>query len=79
MVINIVMLHLYYHLSYINVFIQDCNNSIANALELLQSCTKPLMWTVTTLIIIAISIEVNHEFSSSWSILLNLFLDAPLW
>ena len=21
--------------------VQDCNNSIANALELLQSCTKP--------------------------------------
>ena len=23
---------------------QDCSNSIGNALELLQSCTKPLMW-----------------------------------
>ena len=27
--------------SYINGFVQDCNNSIANALELLQSCIKP--------------------------------------
>ena len=26
---------------YINVFAQDCSNSIANALELLQSCAKP--------------------------------------
>ena len=23
---------------------QDCSNSIANALELLQSCTKPLIY-----------------------------------
>ena len=23
---------------------QDCSNSIANALELLQSCTKPSIW-----------------------------------
>ena len=28
---------------------QDCSNSIANALELLQSCTKPLVcWTTLT-------------------------------
>ena len=25
----------------INGLVQDCSNSIANALELLQSCTKP--------------------------------------
>ena len=24
-------------------FVQDCSNYIANALELLQSCTKPLI------------------------------------
>ena len=24
-------------------FVQDCSNSIANTLELLQSCTKPLI------------------------------------
>ena len=28
---------------------QDCSNSIANALELLQSCTKPSMWFVKKL------------------------------
>ena len=27
--------------SYIDILVQDCSNSIANALELLQSCTKP--------------------------------------
>ena len=27
---------------------QDCSNSIANALELLQSCTKPSIWTIPT-------------------------------
>ena len=29
---------------HINGLVQDCSNSIANALELLQSCTKPLIW-----------------------------------
>ena len=27
----------------IDCLVQDCSNSIANALELLQSCTKPLI------------------------------------
>ena len=27
----------------INGLVQDCSNSSANALELLQSCTKPLI------------------------------------
>ena len=26
---------------YIHALVQDCSNSIANTLELLQSCTKP--------------------------------------
>ena len=28
----------------INSLVQDCSNSVANALELLQSCTKPSKW-----------------------------------
>ena len=28
-------------IDYINGLAQDCSNSIANTLELLQSCTKP--------------------------------------
>ena len=28
---------------HIDGLVQDCSNSIANALELLQSCTKPSM------------------------------------
>ena len=31
----------YWH---IEGLVQDCSNFIANALELLQSCTKPLIW-----------------------------------
>ena len=31
-------------LSNIDGLVQDCSNSIANALELLQSCTKPSMY-----------------------------------
>ena len=26
--------------------VQDCSNSIANALELLQSCTEPSIWPI---------------------------------
>ena len=31
---------------HINGLVQDCSNSIANALELLQSCTKPSIYFV---------------------------------
>ena len=31
--------------SYINGLVQDCSNSIANALELLQSCAKASIYT----------------------------------
>ena len=34
----------------INGLVQDGNNSIANALELLQSCTKPLIYIYTYVI-----------------------------
>ena len=30
-----------YEIDHSDGFVQDCSNSIANALELLQSCTKP--------------------------------------
>ena len=30
-------------MNYIDDLVQDCSNSIANALELLQPCTKPSM------------------------------------
>ena len=30
-------------LHHVNGLVQDCSNSIANTLELLQSCTKPSM------------------------------------
>ena len=33
---------LQYHVNQMDGSVQDCSNSIANALELLQSCTKPL-------------------------------------
>ena len=29
---------------YIDGLVQDCSNSIANALELVQSCTKPSIY-----------------------------------
>ena len=37
--------HLKFYTEYIHIdgLVEDCSNSIANALELLQSCTKPLI------------------------------------
>ena len=35
------------HWRQIDGLVQNCSNSIAKALELLQSCTKPLMYSVT--------------------------------
>ena len=32
---------------YIDGLVHDCSNAIANALELLQSCTKPSIYSVT--------------------------------
>ena len=34
---------------YIDSLVQDCSNSIASAMELLQSWTKPSMYTMTGL------------------------------
>ena len=34
---------------YIDGLVQDCSNSIANALELLQSFTEPLIWAMAFL------------------------------
>ena len=31
---------------YLNGLVQDCSNSTANALELLQSCTKPSILSI---------------------------------
>ena len=33
-----------YYIDEVDGLVQDCSNSIANALELLQSCTKPSKW-----------------------------------
>ena len=34
--------------TFIDGLVQDCSNSIANTLELLQSYKKPSMWSVKT-------------------------------
>ena len=46
--INLILWHyvLWHH---IDGLLQGCSNSIANALELLQSCSKPLMSHYTTM------------------------------
>ena len=36
----------YTRASHFDGFVQDCSNSFTKALELLQSCTKPLIWCI---------------------------------
>ena len=43
----------------INGLVQDCSISIANALEILQSCTKPSIWSM----IIAIPVQYRIDMS----------------
>ena len=38
-------------MTYIDGLVQDCSNSIANALELLQSCTKPYIYALPGFIV----------------------------
>ena len=52
----------------INGFVQDCSNSIANALGLLQSCTKPLMYRMYN-----VWLAINKDF---WSFMRWFSLDA---
>ena len=37
------------HLAHIDGLVQDCRNSIANAQELLQACTKPRIYALLSL------------------------------
>ena len=41
---NIASMHYQHSGDKIDGLLQDCSNSIANALELLQFCTKPSKW-----------------------------------
>ena len=51
--------------SYINGLVQDCSNSIAKALELLQSCTKQS-------ILSQVLIDVQASFTTSPSVVTTL-------
>ena len=44
---------------YIDALMQDCSNSTANALELLQSCTKPSIWGWTKMMVISDSLYID--------------------
>ena len=49
----------WYH--HIDGLVQDCSNSIANALELLQSCTKPSTFTMVW----ARNIKPTHAYTGT--------------
>ena len=52
--------------------VQDCSNSIANALELLQSSTKPSRWLSNCLIFI---MRIENPYSRKTP---SLYWDGPL-
>ena len=41
--------------------VQDCSNSIANALELLQSCTKPSISYAATALSVGIDLAMEYS------------------
>ena len=58
---------------YIDGLVQDCSNSIANALELLQSCTKPSICCSCELFIQNISIGgLEPDCGNSSTLLIQL-------
>ena len=60
---------------YIDGLLQDCSNSIANALELLQSCTKPsILWTY-----LATHYENQYQQYSICGSLPNVVQDGYCW
>ena len=54
-------------MSYIDGLVQDCSNSIANALELLQSCTNPSIYRWMLNLSHKMSKVCGALFWSSWS------------
>ena len=46
---------------YIDGFVQDWSNSIANALELLQSCTKPSTWYLHSSLMISTLLQEDDN------------------
>ena len=50
----------------VNGLVQDCSNSIANALELLQSCTKPSMCYQTILLVFLVLYCITWTFIYHW-------------
>ena len=52
------------YVMHFDVLVQDCSNSIANALELLQSCTKPSMYPMTSLLYIWVNAQKQTNRSN---------------
>ena len=50
--------------------VQDCSNSIANALELLQSCTKPSICHITSIPCMLMALRLQGTASSSTDLVL---------
>ena len=60
-----------YSLVHIDGLAQDCSNSIANAHELLQSCTKPSIWCITNCL--------NCSLKFHWRLLSVALVPSKLW
>ena len=54
--------------AYIDGLVQDCSNSIANALELLQSCNEPSIYIYESYIHKCLAINIKTETQTSYTI-----------
>ena len=56
---------------YLIGLVQDCSNSIANALELLQSCTKPSICSMSAIISSLNVLNIKKKISFAHDLALN--------
>ena len=70
--LNVVIMHV--HVIHINGFVHDYSNSIANALEFMQSCTKPFIYQPTYHSIYLNSYEAKSMMQLLHSVVLMFLL-----
>ena len=62
----------------VNGLVQDCSNSIANAMELLQSCAKPSKWWPRVLMYLRGEIYSGLGELNVWSRVYTCYLSAVI-
>ena len=61
-------------INYFDSLEQGCSSSTGNALELMQSCTKPLIWSKTKLFILKIYLEMASAKRRTYGLCVSLLI-----